>query len=195
MEGSSGRDRILRAALRCFGAEGAAATTLTALRKEAGVSTGTFYHHFQSKEEVVGALFAESLALYQRAFLDELRRHPDPRDAVRGIVAFHVAWCSERREHARFLFSERAPRGPEPGGARLAAQNRDFFTEVLAWCRLHEHHGALRPLDFTTRHALWLGPAQEWCRLWLAGQDGPPDGSQVALLAESAWEALRAREA
>ncbi|MQY05740.1 TetR/AcrR family transcriptional regulator [Actinomadura macrotermitis] len=190
MDGDSGQDRILRAALTCFGRDGAAATTLTALRKEAGVSVGSFYHHFQSKEEVVAALFAASLGRYQREFTAELRRHPDPGEAVAAIVAFHVAWCAREREHARFLFTERRPREDDPGAAALAEQNRAFFGEVLAWWRVQRHHGALRPLDLTTAFVLWLGPAQELCRMWLTGQVPEPSAEQVALLGDAARRVL-----
>ncbi|WP_018653565.1 TetR/AcrR family transcriptional regulator [Actinomadura flavalba] len=190
MDARSGRDRILRAALTCFARDGAATTTLTALRAEAGVSVGSFYHHFQSKEEVVAALFTDALAGYHRAFLAELRRHPAPGDAVAAGVALHVRWCLDHPQEARFLLMERPPQRDEPGAEALAAQNRDFFTEIRAWWRIHEHHGALRPLDLPTAAALWLGPAQELCRSWATGRLPEPTTAQLDVLADAARRAL-----
>lgn len=185
------RDKILRAALGCFSHDGVAATTLSTLRGRSGVSVGSFYHHFASKEQVAAALYIESLAMYQRDFVSELRRHADPRRGVSAIVMFHVGWCVRHRDRARFMFTERPPRRGEQGGTELAVQNKAFYEEVLTWWRPHVHHGALRPVDVTTCYVLWLGPAQELCRLWLSGRAPEPSPAQVALLGEAAWQCLR----
>ncbi|MBW8483090.1 TetR/AcrR family transcriptional regulator [Actinomadura parmotrematis] len=190
MDDSTGLDRILRAALTLFARDGTAATTLTALRREAGVSVGSFYHHFHDKEEVAAALFTASLRLYQRGFVAELRRHPDPGDALAAMVAFHLDWCGREPERARFLFTERRPRPGGPGAAALAEQNRWFFGEITAWWEIQRHHGALPPLDLTTALVLWLGPAQELCRLWLAGQADAPSAGQAAALGDAARRVL-----
>lgn len=180
-----GRDKILRAALELFGRDGVAGTTLSRLRQAAGVSVGSFYHHFSGKEEVTAALFVECIALYQEEFLQELRAHEDPALGVSAVVAFHVRWCLAHPDRARFLFTERPP-----GGAGLGERNKAFFSEVLAWWRTHVHHGALPRLDLVTAFVLWLGPAQELCRLWLNGEIPAPGDEQVARLGRAAWRAL-----
>ncbi|ACY95933.1 MULTISPECIES: TetR/AcrR family transcriptional regulator [Thermomonospora] len=186
-----GREKILRAALGCFSRDGVAGTPLGRLLSESGVSAGSFYHHFTGKEEVAAVLYAETLRGYQEGFLRELRRHADPQAAVAACVAFHIDWCRRHPDHARFLFTERPPGRQEPGGRELADYNRAFYTDVLAWWRQHEHHGALRPLDIVTAYVLWLGPAQELCRQWLTGRAPEPSPDQIALLGEAAWQALR----
>jgi AcrR family transcriptional regulator len=192
MNGESSRGRILRAALERFAREGVSATTLTNLRTAAGVSVGTFYHHFQNKEQVVSALFLDGLREYQADFLAELRRHPDPRQAVPGIVAFHMDWCGSRPDQALFMLTERPPLADEPGTRALADQNRAFFSEITAWWNVQVHHGALRPADPVMISVLWIGPAQELCRHWLSGRVPEPTPDQIALLGEAAWLSLRA---
>jgi AcrR family transcriptional regulator len=192
MNGESGQERILRAALECFARQGVSATTLTNLRNAAGVSVGTFYHHFQNKEQVVSALFVNALREYQADFLAELRRHPDPRQALPAIVAFHVDWCARRPDQALFMLTERPPRAGEPGAAALADQNRTFFSEVTGWWNVQVHHGALRPADPVIISVLWIGPAQELCRHWLSGRIPKPTDDQIALLGEAAWLSLKA---
>ncbi|REE96897.1 TetR/AcrR family transcriptional regulator [Thermomonospora umbrina] len=187
----TGRERILEAALRCFGRDGVAATPLGRLLAESKVSAGSFYHHFSGKEEVAATLYTETLGRYQQGFLRELRLHGEPRAAVVASVAFHIAWCGANRDRARFLFTERPPGAGRHGGEEFVAQNRAFFEEVRSWWRLHEHHGALLPLDFTTAHVLWLGPAQELCRLWLTERVPEPSEEQIATLGEAAWRCLR----
>lgn len=181
-----GRERILRAALQCFARDGVAGTALGRLREAAEVSPGSFYHHFQGKEEVVAALYVRIIEDYHRDFLAELRRHPDPGHTIRSVVAFHVAWCGAHQDEARFLFTERPP-GRATG---LGDRNRAFFAEVDSWWNAHVHHGALRAFDLTTRHVLWLGPAQELCRLWLSGGIAAPTSQQITDLADAAWRSL-----
>lgn len=65
------RDRTRRllvdAALRVFARKGAGAAALHEVAAEAGVSNGTFYNYFRSREELVAAA---SLALAERLFED-----------------------------------------------------------------------------------------------------------------------------
>ncbi|WP_242609003.1 TetR/AcrR family transcriptional regulator [Actinomadura formosensis] len=182
---ADGRERVLRTALELFGRDGVTGTTLSALRAASGVSVGSFYHHFSGKEQVAEALFVECVAMYQDAFLVELKAHDSARAAVEGVVAFHVRWCREHRDRARFMFTER-PAGSEA----LAERNRMFFREVRSWWRVQARHGALRDADGVTAFVLWLGPAQELCRLWLNGQSAEPGDEQVRELSEAAWRSV-----
>jgi AcrR family transcriptional regulator len=47
------RARILHAALRCISELGIEHTSITEIRKEAGLSAGALYRHFASKEDIV----------------------------------------------------------------------------------------------------------------------------------------------
>ena len=50
------RQEILAAALRCFARNGFHNTTITDVVRESGVSQGTFYLYFQTKDDVIAAL-------------------------------------------------------------------------------------------------------------------------------------------
>ncbi|HTX48413.1 MAG TPA: TetR/AcrR family transcriptional regulator [Caulobacteraceae bacterium] len=50
------RQEILAAALRCFARNGFHNTTITDIVRESGVSQGTFYLYFQTKDDVIAAL-------------------------------------------------------------------------------------------------------------------------------------------
>ncbi len=87
------RDEILDAAQRLFARQGYDSTSVTQIITEIGVSKGGFYHHFESKEDLVEALacrYAErtaaladetlsdpSLDAFSRliGFIDTMRRH------------------------------------------------------------------------------------------------------------------------
>jgi AcrR family transcriptional regulator len=190
--GRDGRTRIIEGALRRFSQDGVSATTLASLREESGVSVGSFYHHFASKEHVFGVLYAEILDVYQQKFLDELVSHQSAREGIEAVVAFHMRWAGEHPERARLLVSERPPRKTEPGGAEVAEARRGFFRQVSDWWRPHMKNGLLQPVHPTMCYVLWLGPAQEMCRLWFAGAHTPTE-EEIRGLGEAAWEGLRQR--
>jgi AcrR family transcriptional regulator len=188
--GRDGRTRIIEGALRRFSQDGVSATTLASLREESGVSVGSFYHHFASKEHVFGVLYAEILQAYQEAFIGELTRHDDARSGIEAIVALHMAWCGDHPERARLLISERPPKREEPGGPEVNDARRAFFRQVADWWRPHMKEGLLQPVHPTMCYVLWLGPAQEMCRLWFAGAHQPTE-EEIRGLGEAAWNSLR----
>jgi AcrR family transcriptional regulator len=63
------RNEILNAAYRLFVRDGYEGTTVNALIDELGLSKGAFYHHFESKDEVMEAL-ARRVAEQMRARLE-----------------------------------------------------------------------------------------------------------------------------
>lgn len=64
------REQILRCAASMFRQEGYAAVTLRNIAKGVGLTTGSFYYHFQSKEEVVSEILDQG----HRRCLFEVRR-------------------------------------------------------------------------------------------------------------------------
>ena len=175
------RDAILAAGLRAFLREGVAGTPIQLVAADAGVSIGGLYHHFGDKRGLAAAIHASALASYQQAFTEALG---GPAEAgVRATVAAHLRWCLETDpDQARFLFFH----GDAAGD--VAELNRALFGRVLAWWRPHVRAGAMRDLDFDLTYALWLGPAQEFCRLRLAGRTTADPGD---VLADAAWAALK----
>lgn len=86
------KTKLLEAALQVFRAKGYAAATVDDICEAAGVTKGSFFHHFKSKEELtVGA------TAYWREWTDGLfaaapyRKISDPRDRLLAYVDFRVA--------------------------------------------------------------------------------------------------------
>jgi AcrR family transcriptional regulator len=180
------RRRLLDAALARFGDAGPIAVNLEEIRRDAGVSVGALYHHFADKGALLEALYVELSDDFQTGFLAELRSHPTAEEGLRAGVRFYLRWVAEHRAGAAVLLGHR------PDSAALSALNRAFLAEVLAWWRTHVHYGALRELPLDLIHALWLGPAQEYTRHWITGHARRPPTSAAAVLAQAAWESLRA---
>ncbi|MEO5899125.1 MAG: helix-turn-helix domain-containing protein, partial [Ilumatobacteraceae bacterium] len=57
---SARRDELLRIASRVFATKGIAAATVRDIAQEAGILSGSLYHHFTSKEEMVREIITPS---------------------------------------------------------------------------------------------------------------------------------------
>jgi AcrR family transcriptional regulator len=113
---SNKRDAVLAAAIRCFAAHGLAGTGMRDIAREAGLTEGTLYHYFDSKDALIevafgwsafqpadvraamerpGAPLRDRLLTVAGEFLAALRRNPDwsrvvIREAMRAAPADHA---------------------------------------------------------------------------------------------------------
>lgn len=53
------RSRILETALQLFVKQGLQQTPMAQISKDSGVAVGTMYHHFKSKDELIGGLYLQ----------------------------------------------------------------------------------------------------------------------------------------
>jgi AcrR family transcriptional regulator len=176
------RDAILDAALHAFESKGVLAATLDDIREGSGASIGSIYHHFGDKEGIAAALYARLLGEWQEGFVAALRGR-GAEEGVRAAVDHHLRWAAKQPAAMRFLLASTAPR------SALAQQNRWFFDAVETWLASHAH-SLRQDLDRATGEAVWLGPATEYCRHWLAGNAPKPDRRRRELLADIAWRSL-----
>jgi AcrR family transcriptional regulator len=62
------RKRLLETSRLLFARDGYAETSVKAIAREAGVAQGLLYHYFESKEQLIQAIFAETMAQVQESF-------------------------------------------------------------------------------------------------------------------------------
>lgn len=176
----------MQSARRRFAADGAIAATLEVIRREADVSVGALYHHFPDKPALAAAVYAQVMSEYQAGFVAMLRSHATAEGGIRGGVAHHLRWVSANRGEAALLLGDRLD------SAELRDTNREFFSAVRDWWRPHHNYGVLRPMQAGITAALWFGPAQEFSRYWIAGDEPSMPSGVVKTFADAAWKALRA---
>lgn len=186
LPGTDARDRLLEAARHRFVETGALTATLDDVRRQAGVSVGALYHHFPDKAALAAAVYARAMGAYQAGFTTMLRAHGSAEGGIRGGVAHHLRWVAAHRGEATLLLGDRLD------SAELRDANRAFFAAIRDWWRPHQVYGALRPLQPGITAALWLGPAQEFARYWLAGGESKLPRGAIKAFADAAWAALRA---
>ena len=84
------RRQILDAAARCFARRGFAETSVRDIYEEAGLSAGSVYVYFESKEQIVEALAARVLTQLGGQ-LDALAEADDPLSAIENALLFLLA--------------------------------------------------------------------------------------------------------
>src|SRR5262245_11989930 len=188
------RRQILDAALRCFNRTGLAEAKMGDICTEAGVSTGSVYHHFAGKDQLAAALYLEGSRDYQQGLLAELHRHATAERGIRAMVGHHIDWVVRHPDWARFLSLHRQGEFAAVQ-QELDAMNQAFRGEVAAWLLPFVERGEVvrLPRDLFTPVA--MGPTLEYMGRWLAGgeQGDPRRATQV--LANAAWNAVRVRRA
>ena len=89
---SDSKVKFLDAALRVIRAKGYEATTLDDVCEAAGLTKGSFFHHFESKEALALAAADHFAAMAESAFAAApYRKAADPLDRVLGYVDFRAS--------------------------------------------------------------------------------------------------------
>src|SRR5215213_7754511 len=187
----SARDRILDSARQAFVDRGLIGASIGDVSQASHASVGSIYHHFDGKEGLAGAVYVAALRDFQHAFAEAVTATDDAHEGIERGVRAVLRWClRDQPGAARFLLTaEDAARGAVE--AELRAANREFFATVLAWWRARVDAGELRELELDLAHAVWLGPALEYCRLRLGGRTRIAPARAGNELTEAAWNALR----
>lgn len=97
------RTKLLGAARRLFARQGVDATRINEITDEADVGFGSFYNHFRSKEEIVDAVLAETLAAQGQAVADLTRDLTDPAEVVATAHRHFVELAGRDPDWGRLL--------------------------------------------------------------------------------------------
>jgi len=98
------RAAAVRAALRALVAErGFHGASMSAVARQAGVATGTAYTHYDSKDALVLAAYAETKAQLADAVIETVDQHATVAERFRAIWLGIYHDLAARPEHARFL--------------------------------------------------------------------------------------------
>ncbi len=76
------RDTILQAASRCFARDGFHQTTIADIIRESGLSNGSVFLYFKSKDELLSRVITRTVGNMSRLFRDLTRDCDDPAEAV-----------------------------------------------------------------------------------------------------------------
>jgi 2-(1,2-epoxy-1,2-dihydrophenyl)acetyl-CoA isomerase len=195
MAATDTRQRILDAALASFVDDGYEQTTIARIRERSRASNGALFHHFASKEAIADALYVEAIASFHEGVWELVRRRPRSlQAAIHATIAHQLAWTERNPDLARFVYARGHLDWDTPGGAEVAALNRELAEALGDWLAPLIERGEVRSRSMLMISALVGGPAHAIARRWLAGQVDGPLTAFTDELADAAHAALH-REA
>jgi AcrR family transcriptional regulator len=131
--GETSRAAILGVALDLFQERGFEATTMRAIAERAGVSLGSSYHYFASKEHLVLEFYRHTHELHIAAIAPLLAREKDLGARLRGTVRAVVITCEPFHAVAGSIFSTVAnPASPMNPFSQASKPLRDEVVALYA---------------------------------------------------------------
>ena len=120
------RDVILQRAADLFARQGVAATTVREIADAVGILSGSLYHHFASKDDIVDAIVGTFMTDLVERYDAVLALSDDPAERLRGLVvasletvAGHPHATEIYQKDARYLASTSEGKAPVMDNARL----------------------------------------------------------------------------
>ena len=83
----SARGRLLREAARLFRDKGYERTTVRDLAAAVGIQSGSLFHHFRTKEEILKAVMVETIRLNTAVMQAAMEAADSSRDKLRALVS------------------------------------------------------------------------------------------------------------
>ncbi|WP_370500056.1 TetR family transcriptional regulator KstR2 [Mycolicibacterium sp. jd] len=114
------RDELLRLAATMFAERGLRATTVRDIADSAGILSGSLYHHFSSKEEMVDEVLRGFLDWLFDRYQQIVATEPNPLERLKGL--FMASFEAIETRHAEVVIYQDEAK-------RLSAQGRFAYVE------------------------------------------------------------------
>ena len=200
--GARTREAIIRAGRTLFANRQVAAVAIDDIVREAGVSKGSFYNHFDAKDALVGAIASEIRAGVERAVDAANQGVEDPARRMARAVCVYLRYALDDPERAGVL--ARLSEAHIPMASPLNQGLLDDLSAGLAMGRfdivsvesgvvfvMGVAHAGLNQIARGASAVLATHSAQQLCALLLRGLGTPP-AEAVAISAQAADEIVRA---
>jgi AcrR family transcriptional regulator len=149
--GADSRTRLLDAGTSVFAAKGYRAATVEEVTRAAGLSKGTFYWNFKSKEDLFQTLLEERIDGPARALMEITRAAPADRPTSSDVSAGLARLLTGERETLMLLQEYWAAATRDPRLARRYRARQAALREALAETLETRHETTGVPLVFPAR--------------------------------------------
>jgi len=182
----SARDKLVESATQELGTQGVFATSLDAIRRRAGVSTGSAYHHFPRGMVGVSAeVYRSTLLEYQEGAAEVLNHASSAQRSVGDAVVHLLTWIESHPARAQLLYQLENAVDP----AVLAGAPQPLGDAIDAW--IDRFGTATAGDDRAQLLALWTGPAKEYGRMWTRDRQLAPPTAMGEPFAHAAWHCVK----
>ncbi len=102
----SRKESIIAAALELFASKGYDATSTAELARVAGVSEGTIFHHFKTKDGVLVHILTHLMDRYVETMSRDLAHSENGMEAIEGLIRFHFRFIDEYSRESLVIFRD-----------------------------------------------------------------------------------------
>jgi len=186
------RDRILDAACDLFIAEGYEHTTVARIRAKSGVSNGTLFHHFPTKEAILDALYTDAMKGVNRRYHEALASPPGSlRDLLRSVVGVILSFAVEEPDEAKIIYDLAPPGRESPSREELDLESAQLLKAIKNAMSPYRETGELKAMPDRAMMSILTGPAHLISQYWLSEPDQfPPPTNLIEVLADAALAGL-----
>ncbi len=171
------REEIIKTAARLFQERGYTGTTVRDLAKEVGITSGSIFHHFGSKEEVLLCVSEEGIRQAEAFIAAFAQDASTPREYVEAMIRGHLtALLDGESETISVLFHEHWALGEATRDQFLVV--RDEY-EAKWDAALSELGGEFTDPRHRKLVRLLLLGAMNWCAQWWQ-ESGELSGADIA---------------
>lgn len=127
------RDQLIQRALELFERNGYPRTSVEDIVSAAGLTKGAFYHHFQSKEEVLEIIHNDYVDAQLEMCEKVIGQYTDPREQLAQIARRTITGLGEYRAHVSvYLQDRRFLTGVRRGNVTMKRNQVDrIFTGII----------------------------------------------------------------
>ena len=136
-------DRVTAAALDLFATQGYATTSVQQIVEAAGVTKGAMYHYFQSKDDLLFAIYDRMLSL-QKAHLDRIVAAGGPVEDVVRAVCVDVVETSIDFLPEGTVFFRSMHMLTEPRLKEVTRRRREYHDEFATLLERGQNEGVFR---------------------------------------------------
>lgn len=146
------KSEVIDAALALFMRKGIKATTTRDIALRAGISEGTIYRHFESKEVLAESIFEENLLYFSDFLKGYLKNTQGPEEMLRAYIEGFFEFS--RREQTRYSFIIAAHQTELKKLSREKMKPKQILSKIL---RLGYMKGIFREMDMPLAGAMVMG--------------------------------------
>jgi len=100
------RKAVIEAAVKLFSLQGYAQTPVQQIVETAGLTKGAFYHHYESKEDVLLSIRDEIASRLLQNAIDAIEKYDTPQDQLRELVRTGVISVVKYKAYVTVYFQE-----------------------------------------------------------------------------------------
>lgn len=153
----AGKKKVILAALDLFSNRGFHATTTAAIAKKAGVSEGTIYKYFKSKEDLLSSLLIPLITQVRNNFFVKFNDYSDLNDLIDFVIQDRLKFVEDNFEVIKLSFQDLLTDNHYTQKFKDAfsvkSSSNDFFQEIKK--RFPEINQSLSAIQFIR---ILLGP-------------------------------------